>query len=808
VILLGAVLAALVLALLLLAAGMALPAWISLGALPLWAWWWGGVSTPVLFWIVAAAWALPALVLGLPPLRRVLVAPLAMRALGRALPTMSETERAALEAGTVWWEGQLFSGAPRWSELLSFRPAALTPRERAFLEGPTEELCRLCDDWEIVQRGDLSPETWDFLRTKGFLGMIIPEAYGGLGFSARAHSAVITRLTSRSLAASVSVMVPNSLGPAELLLHYGTEAQKKHWLPRLARGDEIPCFALTGPENGSDAAAMRAEGVVEHGVFDGVEQLVLRLRWDKRYTTLSSRATVIGLAFKLRDPERLLGGEVEPGITVALVAAHLPGIEIGARHDPLGVPFINGPHHGRDVIVPVDAIIGGAPMAGHGWRMLMDCLAAGRGISLPSVSAGSAQLVTRVVGAYASVRRQFGLPLARFEGIEEKLARIAGLTYLVDATRRLTTAAVDAGEKPSVATAIAKAWCTEAMRVVVEDGTDILGGAAICRGPRNAMARVRQAVPIGITVEGANILTRTLIVFGQGAVRCHPWVQREMAAVASRDLHAFDRAFFGHVAHVARNGARAFVLAFTGGAPALPATVAPEARRAAGRLSRLSTDFAFTADMAMATLGGTLKRREMLSGRLADALAWLFLGSAAWKRWADDGCPASDRDAALWALEHAEEQVQLALRGVIDNLPNRPAAALLRLACFPLGAPARGPSDARRAALARAVVEAGELRVRLGADVYVPPATEPGLGQLEAALAASLAAAPAERKLKDALRAGRVPAAPEHDLLERAVAAGALSEVERATIEAGERARDEAIAVDAYGPEEFVKLRG
>jgi len=801
------VLAALLLLIAATAGGQVALGWLGMGGVLALLWRPGGVMSDGLALGLGVPWAVALLLLGFPPLRRLLVTPTVMRLVGRALPTMSETERAALEAGTVWWEAQLFSGAPEWKRLLDFRPRELTDRERAFLAGPVEELCRLGDDWQVVQHGDLSPQAWEFIRAKGFLGLIIPEAYGGLGFSARAHSAIITRLSSRSVAVSTSVMVPNSLGPAELLLHYGTEEQKRHWLPRLARGEEIPCFALTGPENGSDATAMLAEGVVEKRRVGGRDELVLRLQWDKRYTTLSARATVIGLAFRLRDPERLLGGEAEPGITVALVPANLPGIEIGARHDPLGVPFINGPHHGRDVLVPVDAIIGGPQMAGRGWRMLMDCLAAGRGISLPSVSAGGCQLVTRHIGAYASVRRQFGLPIGRFEGVEEKVARIAGLTWLVDSARTLTAGAVDAGEKPSVATAIAKAWCTEAMRVVVLDGLDIAGGAGICRGPRNVLARMYQAVPIGITVEGANILTRTLIVFGQGAIRCHPWVQKEMAAAAAGDVDAFDTAFFGHVAGVARNGTRAVLLALIdGGSPALP--LPREARRAAGRLTRFSAALAFSADIAMASLGGSLKRREMLSGRLADALAWLYLGSAALKRWTDEGCTAADRDAALWAIEHATSQAHIALQGVADNLPARAAAWLLSMACFPLGGRAHGPDDRRVAALARAVLEGGALRVRLTPDVHVPPASEPGLGQLEDALARVLAAAPAERKLKDALRAGTLPDEPEHDLLARALAAGAISEPERELIEAANRSREEAVAVDAFGPEEFGALRG
>jgi len=790
----------------LLAGGSTLLAWLVPGAALLALWALGSLSLVGLL-VLLVPWAAALLLLGVPPVRRALVTPLALRLLSRALPAMSDTERAALEAGTVWWDGQLFSGAPHWKNLLSFRPRELTDRERAFLAGPVEELCRLLDEWQVGQQGDLPEAAWDFVRSHGFFGLIVPESFGGLGFSARAHSAVVARLGSRSVSAAATVMVPNSLGPAELLLHYGTEEQKRHWLPRLARGEEIPCFALTGPENGSDAAAMHAEGVVERRQVDGREELGLRLNWDKRYTTLSARATVIGLAFRLRDPERLLGGDPEPGITVALVPARLPGIEIGARHDPMGVSFINGPHKGRDVWVPADAILGGPARAGQGWRMLMDCLAAGRSISLPSLSAGGCQLTTRVIGAYASVRQQFGLPIGRFEGIEERVARIAGLTYLVDAARVLTGGAVDAGEKPAVLSAIVKAWSTEAMRQVVLDGMDVLGGAGISRGPRNPIAQLYSALPIGITVEGANILTRSLIVFGQGAVRCHPFVLREMGAAAKRDTAAFDQAFFGHLAFTARNAARAFVLSFTDGGHAdLPLPRA--ARREFGRLSRLAAAFAATADVAMGTLGGQLKRREMLSGRLADALAWLYLGSAALKRWADGGCADVERPAALWAARHAAAQAHAALLGVLDNLPARPAAWLLRAACFPLGGRPRGPSDADVQRLARAVLEGGALRELLTPDVHLPGPGDSGLGRLEDALAKALAAAPAEKKLKEALKAGKLPPEPEADLLARAVAAGALTDGERSLVEIARHARAEAIAVDAFGPEEFAKLRG
>ncbi|HEY7729172.1 MAG TPA: acyl-CoA dehydrogenase, partial [Candidatus Eisenbacteria bacterium] len=450
--------------------------------------------------------ALLIVLLAVPAVRRRMISAPLMGLLSGILPRMSRTERTALEAGTVWWDADLFSGRPDFRKLLEFRPRSLSERERAFLDGPTEELCRMAREWDVERRNDLPPEAWEFVKRKGFFGLIIPEAYGGLGFSAIANSAVVTKLATRSVSAAVTVMVPNSLGPAELLLHYGTDEQKRHYLPRLARGEEIPCFALTGPEAGSDAASTKSVGVIGRGTFEGREVLGMRLTWDKRYITLSPVATVIGLAFRLVDPERLLGGEEDLGITVALVPARLPGVDIGPRHDPLGVPFLNGPTRGTDVFVPLEFIIGGPAMAGQGWRMLMECLAAGRGISLPALSSGAAQLAARAAGAYATVREQFDLPIGRFEGIEEPLARIGGLCYLLNAARTLTAGAVDAGEKPAVLSAIVKAYSTEGMRQVVNAAMDIQAGAGISRGPRNTLAGAYMAVPIGITVEGANIL--------------------------------------------------------------------------------------------------------------------------------------------------------------------------------------------------------------------------------------------------------------------------------------------------------------
>ncbi|MHC5212535.1 MAG: acyl-CoA dehydrogenase [Planctomycetota bacterium] len=771
------------------------------------AWVAAGIASPLLFGLAAGVAVILALVFGVRDVRRRFVSAWVMRIMKRVLPRMGETERVALEAGTVWWDAELFSGRPAWSDMLAFRSTPLSEREQRFLEGPVEELCRLVDDWQVTQSGDLPEAAWAHLREHGFFGMIIPEKHGGLGFSAQAHSAVIARLSTHSVGLTVTVMVPNSLGPAELLHRYGTERQKEHVLPRLARGEEIPCFALTGPENGSDAAAMGATGVVVKQDVDGKPVLGMRLTWEKRYTTLGPVATLIGLAFRLSDPDGLLGGEVDRGITLALVPADLPGVEIGDRHDPLGQPFLNGPNRGKSVFVPLDAIVGGAEMAGQGWRMLMDCLAAGRSISLPSLSAGGMQFVTRLSSAYALVREQFNLPIGRFEGVEERLARIAGLTYMADAARRLTAGAVDAGEQPAVLSAVVKCYLTEAMRLVVNDGMDVLGGAGISRGPKNALARLYQAAPIGITVEGANILSRSLIIYGQGAIRCHPYVHDEMEAVAEKDLARFDAAFFGHVNFTAGNAARALFLGLVdGGAPALP--VPYWMRRGFGRLTRLSTDFALISDAAMMLLGGSLKRREMLSGRLADALAWMYLATAVLKRHADEASPAVDRPAARWAYEYAVGQSRAALAGVLDNLPLRPVALGLRWLCFPLGPRGRPLRDKHTARLARALLGTDGLRERLTADVHLPPADAPGLGQLEHALVQARAAEGPRRTVRDAVKAGRLAPEPAGDLLARAVAAGVVTAEDRSRIEEAGRSRAEAVRVDAFDGEAFAALRG
>jgi acyl-CoA dehydrogenase len=799
------VLAAFVLAFTLFYYGRGWLAWVLPGVVLLFGWWKSEPSYPFLFLFGTGLFGLAAVLTGVPSLRRELLGARILPLIAPILPKMSETEKVAIEAGTVGWEAEFFTGSPNWRRLLNFHPKELTPKEQAFLDGPCEKLCAMVSDWEVNQGGDLSKEAWEFMKHQGFMGMIIPEEFGGLGFSAAAHSAVVRKLSTRSAAVAVTVMVPNSLGPAELLLHYGTDEQKKHYLPKLAMGQEIPCFALTEPHAGSDAGSMRSKGVVCEGTFEGKKVLGMRLDWDKRYITLAPVATVIGLAFRLFDPEKRLGDKEDLGITCALVPADLPGIDIGERHDPLGIAFMNGPTRGKSVFVPLDFIIGGKERAGQGWMMLMQSLAAGRGISLPSMSSGAAILTTRTAGAYATVRQQFGLEIGRFEGIEERLARIGGLTYLMDGTRRLTAGAVDAGEKPSVASAIAKCYLTESMRQVTSDGMDVVGGAGICMGPRNVLGSSYTGLPIGITVEGANILTRSMIIFGQGAIRCHPFVQDEMRGAAEKDVARFDPAFFGHVGFVFQNMARALWLGLTNGAFAsapVQGAVAPYYRRS----TRLSAAFALCADFAMGTLGGSLKRKEALTGRLADIHAWLYLSSAALKRFHDDGQKERDLPALRWACEHAHHQAQEALLGFLDNLPLRPVAWILRRLTFPLGRAFRTPSDGLVHRLARGLVDGEALREHLTRGIYLPPRDEMGLGTLEAALEKAVQAQGVHKKIQAALKEKKLEKKPTETLLERAVTAGVIGVAERAQIEEAERARALAIAVDSF-PRRGVKVK-
>jgi acyl-CoA dehydrogenase len=697
------------------------------------------------------------------PLRKVLISGPFMKAYRRLLPTMSNTEREALEAGTVWWDGELFTGNPDWSKLRTLPPPKLSVAEQQFLDGPCEELCRMLDDFDIThRRGDMPPAVWQFLKANGFFAMIIPKRYGGLEFSAYAHSCVLVKLAGRSVTCASTVAVPNSLGPGELLLHYGTEEQKDHYLPRLARGEEVPCFALTGPRAGSDAASIPDTGVVCRGVWQGQEIVGLKLTFSKRYITLAPIATVIGLAFRLYDPEGLIGEQSDRGITCALIPRDVAGVQIGRRHLPLNIPFQNGPIHGRDVFVPLECIIGGPKMIGQGWRMLVEQLSVGRCISLPSNATGGAKAAVFATGAYARIRRQFNSPVGRFEGVEQVIARMAGLTYIADAARSVTIAAIDNGARPAVPAGILKYHVTEIGRRVANDAMDVQGGKGICLGPNNYLGRGYQSIPIAITVEGANILTRSLIIFGQGAIRCHPFVLKEMTAARNHD-HAqgvddFDRALFAHVGFALSNAVRSFVMALTiarfGNAPDSGVT-----RRYYQHIERFSASFAFATDVAMLTYGGYLKKKETISARLGDVLSSIYLASMVLKHYEDQGQPPEDLPVVEWAcrelLYHAQEQ----LHSVLRNFPMRGVAAFMRLMIFPRGLTYFAPADRMGRKVADLVLNAGASRDRLCQGVYrtVQPANP--LGLLQAALELAPRAELIEKKIRVAgVKAGTVTA--------------------------------------------------
>jgi len=762
-----------------------------------------------LFSLLAAIVVVVAATLALPRVRRRLISDRALAAFRRLMPPMSQTERDALDAGTVWWDGELFSGRPDWHKLLAIPMPALTPEEQRFLDEDVEALCAMVTEWETTHvYGDLPPRVWQFIKDRGFLGMIIPKEFGGLGFSAFAHSQVITKLSTRSSTVAVTVLVPNSLGPGELLLNYGTDEQKRHYLPRLAQGIDIPCFALTNPNAGSDAASIPDFGIVCHGEHEGRRVLGLRLTWDKRYITLGPVATLLGLAFRAFDPDHLLGAREDLGITCALVPTKHPGVVIGRRHMPLNAAFQNGPNSGRDVFIPLDWVIGGQPMIGRGWRMLMECLAAGRGISLPSSNTGMSQLVVRTTGGYARVRKQFRVPIGRFEGIEEPLARMGANLYVMDATRVLTAAAVDLGEKPAVLSSIAKLHLTERNREIINDAMDIAAGKGICLGPANFLASGYMQMPVSITVEGANIVTRSLIVFGQGAIRCHPFVVREIDAARNPDpvaaSVAFDAVLFGHLRFTFGNFARTFVMGMTGARfGRVPDGAAPETRRYYRQLTRFSAALVFLTDIAMITMGGALKRKEKLSARLGDILSMLYLSSATLKRYEAEDRQVADAPLVHWAIQDALFKAQTALEGVIANFPNRATAAMLRLIVFPLGLHHVVPSDRLGHEVARLLIAPSATRDRLTADMFIPQDPDDPVAAIESALAATILAEPIEAKLNAAIKEGRLggavaPGSGIDVAAERAVAAGIISEDERQTLVRQRALVQQVIRVDDF----------
>jgi len=758
-------------------------------------------------WTIIATFVL-LLVLNLKAVRRPVLSTPLMKLMNRlgVLPTISETEQTAIEAGTVWIEGELFSGHPDCKTILGEPWPELTDQEKAFLEGPVETLCSMVNDWEVFQRREFTAEVWDYIRNERFFGLIIPESYGGHGFSHHAHSAIITKLSSRSGPLATTVMVPNSLGPAELLMHYGTEEQRSHFLPRLARGEEIPCFALTEPGAGSDAGAMESTGVLFKRE-DG--ELAVRLDWEKRYITLASISTLIGLAFKLKDPDNLLGKGEELGITCALVSSDLEGVILGKRHDPLGVPFHNCPTRGQNVVISINDLIGGREGAGHGWRMLMETLAVGRGVSLPAQAAGSAKVAHRAIGAYTAIRKQFGLPIGKFEGIEEPMARIGGFTYLMEAARRFTCGGLDKGAKPAVVTAIAKYHFTELGRRILNDSLDIVGGAGISRGPRNLFAHSYMATPIGITVEGANILTRSLMIFGQGAIRCHPYVYREIKALMDEDRVAFDDLFWRHIGHVLCNGVRSVLLSVTRGR----LTRVPGDRVTARYWRRLlwaSATFAFLSDLALGSYGGALKMKEKIAGRYADVLGWMYLATATLKRYQAEGSQAEDRNHLQWALEYAFWQIQQAFDAIFEEIEVPGLRWLFRgpIALWSrMNRLGRPPSDRLGHQLARAMQTPGEQRERMSEGAYLPASPYEALGRFERTLRLVTAAEPIYKKLHEATKKGELSKAPPLEQLGPALLASLISMEEADQIREAEAARRDAIQVDEFTLEEYQKNR-
>lgn len=721
------------------------------------------------------------------------------------LPGISPTEQAAIEAGSVWVEREFFSGNPDHDRLLSEPYPTTTPKLQALLDGPVEQICQLATDWEIYQRKDLPPAIWDALKAQGFLGMMIPTEYGGLGLSNVEYSSVMAKFASRSFIYTATVGVTNSLGPAKLLLNYGTPEQKATYLPQLASGELIPCFALTEPLAGSDAASISAKGVVFRG-DDG--QLYLRLNFRKRYITLGTIATLIGLAFKLEDPDQLLGGDIDRGITCALVPRHLPGIAITQRHDPMGVPFFNSPIVGENVVIPIDHIIGGPEQAGQGWKMLMQSLAAGRGISFPASCTGVAKFAARVVGDYAPVRQQFGLPIGKFAGIEAPLARIAGFTYILEAARRYTASAIDQGERPAVIAAIAKYQFTELTRTIVIDGMDILGGSGICRGPHNLLANLYSAMPIPITVEGSNIITRSLMIYGQGVLRAHPYLYDEVQALQANDSVAFDRALWQHVGLSLMNTLRMTRLGLTRAHFVhTPDQLTDRAlRRHQQKLTWAASNFAFLTDLALITYGGSLKRQETITGRFADALSWMYLASATLRRFVAEGQPEADRPLIDWAMQHSFQQIQQAFEGIIANLPLPGFLRQLWLWFWRSNPIAPAPNDALNHPVAQALQTPGPTRDRLTADIHIPTARDEALGRLEYAFSLSHQAEPSLKKIKQALTTGQfTPDRPDR-LAHAALEQGIISRSEFELIQTAQEAKVAAIQVDAFDLEPALSL--
>ncbi|HOZ04163.1 MAG TPA: acyl-CoA dehydrogenase [Arenimonas sp.] len=765
----------------------------------------GNFTATVICGVLLALFTLPLL---LTPFRQQFITKPLLGFYTKILPPLSDTEKVALEAGTVGFEGELFSGNPKWDILLKQPKPELTAEEQAFVDGPVEQVCMMCNDWETTHvRNDLSPEIWEFLKKNKFFGMIIPKEFGGLGFSAFAHSRVIMKLASVSATLSSTVGVPNSLGPGELLVHYGTKEQKDYYLPRLADGREIPCFGLTGPTAGSDATSIPDYGIVCEGEWNGARVLGVKLNFEKRYITLAPVASIIGLAFRLYDPNGLLSDDKDRGITLALIPRNTAGMDIGRRHFPLNCSFQNGPIHGKDVFLPLSQLIGGEDYIGHGWRMLVECLSVGRAITLPSTSTGASKLGAVVTGAYARIRKQFGLSIGRFEGVEEALARIAGNAYACSALSQATAAAVDRGEKPAVPSAIAKYHCTEMARQLAGDAMDVNAGKGVILGPKNYLGRGWQAAPISITVEGANIMTRSLMIFGQGAIRCHPWVLKEMQAAQNPDeskrVPEFDKNLFGHIGFAISNAVRSWWFGLTaskiGSAPGDAYT-----KRYYRRLNRYSANLALIADTSMLLLGGKLKFKEKLSGRLGDVLSHLYIASAMLKRYEDEGRPATEQPLLAYAFHDSAFKIERALSGALRNFPIRPAAWLMWMLVFPWGRRAQEPSDRLGRRAAALLMSPCDARDRLADGVFLTPCENNPAGRINAALAKVILAEPVERKFLKALKNSDIEALEFKDQLDEGVREGWITAEEKLQLEELRELTWDAISVDDFDPSELV----
>ncbi len=763
------------------------------------AWWW-----LIILWALFAVMVVPNLI----EVRRDKITRPLLAVYRKMLPSMSDTEREALEAGNVWWDGELFSGMPDWDKLMSFPAPQLSEEEQAFVDGPCEELCGMIDDWAINHEiGDMPKDVWDYIIEKKFFAMIIPKKYGGLEFSAYANSVVIQKLASRSAVASSTVGVPNSLGPAELLLHYGTEEQKDRYLPGLAAGTEIPCFALTSPQAGSDAASLVDTGVVCKGKWQGKTITGIRLNWSKRYITLAPVATVLGLAFKLYDPDHLIGDQDEYGITAALVPTDIDGVEVGRRHNPLSIAFQNGPTKGKDVFVPLDSIIGGPEMAGKGWKMLVELLSVGRAITLPSTAAGGGQAASYSTGAYATIRKQFNTSIANFEGVGDAITRIAGHTYIMNAAVSVTSGAIDQGEKPAVPSAVLKYHCTEMARKCANDAMDVHAGKGVMMGPTNYLGRGYMATPIAVTVEGANILTRSLIIYGQGAIRCHPFVLRELHAASDHDhdrgLIEFDDALFGHIGYAISNLARSFFLALTHAKFSRVPLNTPT-RRYYQNINRYSAAFALASDFAMLTLGGDLKKRELLSARLGDILSSMYLASCVLKHFENQGRRATDLPLVEWSVRTLMYQAQTSLHEFLLNIPNRWVSWFLRCFIFPRGRTYKNPSDELSARVVEIVTTPGEARERLSQFAYTT--LEPGnpLGQLQEALELTKENVPLERRLRQARKEGLIVSDYLGLQIDEAAKAQVVSKAEANRLRTYYEKVAALLDVDDFAPDEFL----